>query len=119
MRPRTCPTYSAFRLAPMHRSEITIDLGAIRHNAARLLDALGGAELWAVVKADGYGHGALDVSRAALEAGARALCVVTAAEALELRGAFPNARILCMGPLETRELAAVREANVEVAVAGR
>ena len=59
----------------MHRSEITIDLGAIRHNARRLLDALGGAELWAVVKADGYGHGAVDVGRAALEAGASVLCV--------------------------------------------
>ena len=40
------------------RSEITIDLGAVRRNARRLLDALGGAELWAVVKANGYGHGA-------------------------------------------------------------
>ncbi|TML77005.1 MAG: alanine racemase, partial [Actinobacteria bacterium] len=39
----------------MHRSEITIDLGAIRHNAVRLLDVLEGAELWAVVKANGYG----------------------------------------------------------------
>ncbi len=42
----------------MHRSEITIDLGAVRHNARRLLEVLGGAELWAVVKANGYGHGA-------------------------------------------------------------
>src|ERR1700746_1316237 len=53
----------------MHRSEITIDLGAIRHNARRLLEALDGAELWAVVKANGYGHGATDVARAALEPG--------------------------------------------------
>ena len=41
----------------MHRSEITIDLGAIRENTRRLLDVLDGAELWAVVKANGYGHG--------------------------------------------------------------
>ncbi len=102
----------------MSRSELTIDLGALRRNVVTLQRTLDGAELWAVVKADAYGHGALDVSRAALEAGARALCVVTAAEALELRGAFPDARILCMGPLETSELAAVRNANVEVAVAG-
>jgi len=54
----------------VHRSEITIDLGAIRHNARRLLDVLDGAELWAVVKANGYGHGARDVARAALGAGA-------------------------------------------------
>ena len=46
-----------------------------------------GAELWAVVKADGYGHGALDVSRAALDGGATALAVATLAEALPLRAA--------------------------------
>ena len=46
----------------MHRSEITIDLGAIRHNARRLLETLAGAELWAVVKANGYGHGATDAA---------------------------------------------------------
>src|SRR3954451_21493574 len=39
----------------VHRSEITIDLGAVRHNARRLFEALDGAELWAVVKANGYG----------------------------------------------------------------
>ena len=51
----------------MSRSEITIDLGALRRNAAGLVDAAGSAELWAVVKADAYGHGALDCARAALE----------------------------------------------------
>ena len=69
----------------VHRSEITIDLGAVRRNVRRLLLVLEGSELWAVVKADAYGHGALDVSRAALEAGATALCVATVAEALALR----------------------------------
>ena len=48
------------------RSLLTIDLGAVRHNARRLLDKLDGSELWAVVKADGYGHGAADVGGAAL-----------------------------------------------------
>ena len=52
------------------RSEITIDLGALRRNVRRLLDVLDGAALWAVVKADAYGHGALDCARAALGAGA-------------------------------------------------
>jgi alanine racemase len=98
----------------MHRSEITIDLGAIRHNARRLLDALQGAELWAVVKADGYGHGAVDVGRAALEAGASVLCVASVDEALALRRALPEARILVMGP--TDEIAAAREARLEVSV---
>ena len=101
----------------MHRSELTIDLGALRRNARVLLRALDGSALWAVVKGDGYGHGALDASRAALEAGAEMLCVATAAEALDLRHELPAARILCMGPVDPdRELA---EAGVEVAVSDR
>jgi alanine racemase len=98
----------------MHRSEITIDLGAIRHNARRLLDALGGAELWAVVKADGYGHGAVDVGRAALEAGATALCVAAVDEGVALRRALPEARLLVMGP--TDQVADAREARLELTV---
>ncbi len=98
----------------MHRSEITIDLGAVRHNARRLLEALGGADLWAVVKANGYGHGATDVARAALEAGASALCVVTVAEAVELRRELPEARIIVMCP--TDEVAEAREARLELVI---
>ena len=100
----------------MHRSEITIDLGAIRHNARRLLEALAGSELWAVVKANGYGHGASDVGRAALEAGASALCVVTVAEAVDLRRGVPEARVIVMCP--TEELAEAREARLELVVSG-
>ena len=100
----------------MHRSEITIDLGAIRHNARRLLEVLAGSELWAVVKANGYGHGASDVGQAALEAGASALCVVTVAEAVELRHGLPDARIIVMCP--TEELAEAREAGLELVVSG-
>jgi alanine racemase len=98
----------------MHRSEITIDLGALRRNARRLRDALGEAELWAVVKANGYGHGAVDVAGAVLGEGAAVLCVATVSEALELRHEFPDTRILVMGPTVGRELAAAREAGVEV-----
>lgn len=100
----------------MHRSEITIDLGALRRNARRLRDVLGEAELWAVVKADAYGHGAVDVAGAALGEGATVLCVATVAEALELRHEFPEARILVMGPTVGRELAVARDARVEVTV---
>jgi alanine racemase len=101
----------------VHRSEITIDLGAIRHNARRLLEALDGSELWAVVKANGYGHGASDVARAALSAGATALCVATIDEGLELRRGEPAARILIMGPPnEPREVAAARDAKLELVV---
>src|ERR687885_2966990 len=98
----------------MHRSEITIDLGALRRNVRTLLRALGGAQLWAVVKANGYGHGAVDVADAALGAGATALCVATVPEALELRPEFPSARIVVMGPSSNREIAAAREAGLEL-----
>jgi alanine racemase len=101
----------------MQRSELTVDLGAIRRNVKRLQEALGGAELWAVVKANGYGHGAIDVSGAALGAGASALCVATVAEGLGLREEFREARILVMGPTATsREIALAREAGLELVV---
>jgi len=100
----------------VRRSEITIDLGAVRENARRLLDVLAGSELWAVVKANGYGHGAVDVARAALEAGASAFCVVTVAEGLELRRGLPDARILVMCP--TDEVAEAREARLELVISG-
>src|SRR5919202_812428 len=101
----------------MHRSELTIDLGALRRNVRTLLRALGGAELWAVVKDDGYGHGAVDVAGAALGAGASALCVATVPEALELRTEFATTRIVVMGPATGREVAAARDAGLELVVA--
>jgi alanine racemase len=98
------------------RSQITIDLGALRRNARRLIEALQGAELWAVVKADAYGHGARDAARAALEAGAAALCVVTVAEGLALRESFREARIVVMGPAEDEDIRSVRDAGLELIV---
>jgi alanine racemase len=101
----------------MQRSELTVDLGAVRRNVKRLLDAAGGAEVWAVVKANGYGHGATDVAGAALGAGASALCVATVNEALALRTEFSQARIVVMGPTATnREIALAREAGLELVV---
>jgi alanine racemase len=101
----------------MQRSEVTVDLGAIRRNAGRLREALGSSELWAVVKANGYGHGAVDVSAAAVEAGATTLCVATVAEALELRSEFVQTPILVMGPTATSgEVALAREADLELVV---
>jgi alanine racemase len=100
----------------MHRSEITIDLGAVRRNVRRLRQALGRSELWAVVKADGYGHGATDVAGAAVGEGAQALCVATVAEALPLRREFPGMRILVLGPTSGREIAHAREADLDLVV---
>ena len=102
----------------MARSQLTVDLGAIRRNAATLLRVLNGAELWAVVKADGYGHGAVDVGAAALRAGASALCVATVPEALALRDAAGPARILVMGPAAPAEVASARDASLELVVSG-
>jgi len=101
----------------VERSCFTVDLGAIRRNAETLLRAAGGAELWAVVKAEGYGHGAVDVSRAALQGGASALCVATLPEALHLRAALHDARILVMGPVSDREIGEARAAHLELVVA--
>jgi alanine racemase len=98
----------------MRRSEITIDLGALRRNVERLRDAAGGAELWAVVKADGYGHGAADAARAATDAGATALCVATVAEGLSLRQVLPGPRLLVLGP--TDQVREAREARLELVV---
>jgi alanine racemase len=69
------------------------------------------------VKAEGYGHGAVDVSKAALEAGATALCVATLPEALHVRAALRNARILVMGPVSERELGEARMARLELVAA--
>ncbi|MEA2154322.1 MAG: alanine racemase [Solirubrobacteraceae bacterium] len=102
----------------MARSEIAINLGALRRNVRVLLRALDGAELWAVVKANGYGHGATDIAAAALASGARALCVATVAEGLALRPELPAARIVVMGPTSAnREVAAARDAALELVVA--
>jgi alanine racemase len=101
----------------VERSCFTLDLGAVRRNAETLLRAAGGAELWAVVKADGYGHGAVDVSKAALDAGATALCVATLPEALHLRAALRNARIVVMGPVSEREIGEARVARLELVAA--
>jgi alanine racemase len=102
----------------MHRSELTIDLGALRRNVRTLRRALDGAGLWAVVKADGYGHGAADVAGAALGAGASGLCVATIPEALALRPDYPQAPILVLGPPGgSREIAQAREARLELAIA--
>jgi len=98
----------------MLRSEFTIDLGAVRQNVARFRSVLGETQLWAVVKADGYGHGAADVGKAATEAGAAALCVGTMAEGLSLRRVLPEQRIIVLGPTDQDREA--REARLELVV---
>ena len=84
------------------RATASVDLDAIAHNCARLLEALDGSRLCAVVKADGYGHGAVECAGAALRAGATWLAVATVEEAAELREAGIEAPVLIMGALADR-----------------
>jgi alanine racemase len=82
------------------RAVANVDPDAIEHNCMRLLGALDGSRLCAVVKADGYGHGAIECARIALRAGATWLAVATVEEAHELRDAGIEAPILIMGALD-------------------
>jgi alanine racemase len=92
-----------------------VDLGAIERNCGRLRELLsGGAELCAVVKANGYGHGAVHSARAALAGGASWIAVATAAEAAELRGAGIDARLLVMGALTPAEVRTALLADADV-----
>ncbi|MEU3555979.1 alanine racemase [Streptomyces fragilis] len=81
------------RTTPRVRAEI--DLDALRANVRSLRARVSGAALMAVVKADGYGHGAVPCARAAKEAGAEWLGTATPEEALALRAAGLPGRILC------------------------
>ncbi len=97
------------------RAQARVNLAAIERNVARLRRELGArTSLCAVVKADGYGHGAVQAGRAALAGGARRLAVVGAAEATELRDAGIDAPLLVMGALSERELAVVLAARADV-----
>ena len=75
-------------------AEVVIDLDAIRSNLRRLR-ALTDTDVMAVVKADGYGHGMVEVARAAREADVAWLGVATLAEALALRESGDTGRLLC------------------------
>ena len=102
-------------LAGRHRAVAEVDLEAIRHNVRRLMrDLPAGAVHCAVVKADGYGHGAVPSARAALEAGSTWLGVATAPEAEELRAAGFSAPILIFGPLTGADLERAAAAGAEV-----
>lgn len=73
-----------------------VDLAAIQHNVGVLREMAAPSELWVVVKADGYGHGAVPVARTALAAGAHGLCVALTHEGVELRAAGITEPILVL-----------------------
>jgi len=101
------------------RLEANVDLAAVRHNVALLAGAArgSGAATMVVVKADGYGHGAVPVARAALQAGATWLGVCTLEEALELRGAGLTAPVLSWLHLPDEDFTPAVEAGIDLSVA--
>jgi alanine racemase len=96
------------------RALARIDVGAIERNCARLAAAAAPARLCAVVKADGYGHGAVPAARAAQAGGAAWLAVATADEAAELRAAGIGGPLLVMGALSDSELDVALAARADV-----
>lgn len=96
--------------------EARIDVGAIAHNTERMRRAAPTPHFMAVVKADGYGHGAARAARAALEAGADHLGVADIEEALELRAAGIDAPVLAWLHDPFADLDAAAQAGIEFGV---
>jgi alanine racemase len=97
------------------RALARVNLAAVERNAQRLGSALTSrARLGVVVKANGYGHGAVAVARAGQNAGAQWLAVATAQEAAELRAAGIGGPLLVMGALCAEELAVAVRARADV-----
>jgi alanine racemase len=97
------------------RATAAVNLAAIERNVATLRRRLAaGAELCAVVKADGYGHGAAQAAGAALAGGATSLAVATADEAGELRAAGIEAPLLVMGAVSSEELEVALAVDAEL-----
>ncbi|GAA2848239.1 alanine racemase [Paenarthrobacter ilicis] len=108
---------SVAKAAVLERSAV-IDLDAVRHNVRQFVAIASPAAVMAVVKADAYGHGAVHVARAALDAGARWLGVAHISEGLALRAAGVEAPMLAW--LHTREsnFQAAVAAGIDVGISG-
>jgi alanine racemase len=103
-------------LSPGVLAEAVVDMGAIEHNVRVLREHAGPARLMAVVKADGYGHGASRVARAALAAGAAELGVATVDEALALRADGITAPVLAWLHPPGLDFGPALLADIEIAV---
>ena len=96
------------------RAVARVNVGAVERNCTVLVRAAAPAALCAVVKADGYGHGAVPAARAALAGGATWLAVATAAEASALRAGGLEAPLLVLGALSPEELGVALAARADV-----
>ncbi len=101
------------------RAEALVDLAAVRHNIGVLRAAAPAAHLMAVVKADGYGHGAVPVATAALASGASWLGVCTLQEAAELRDAGITAPVLSWLHLPDEDFSEAVATGVDVSAGSR
>lgn len=102
-----------------HRpTEAIIDLNAIQHNVKLINQQLDENQLlYVTVKADGYGHGAVPVAKAALEVGAKGILVATVDEAIELRkSGLSQIPILVLGLTDSRGIAEILHYNITITV---
>ena len=95
--------------------EIRVDLGAIRANYQKLKSITSG-KVMAVVKANAYGHGMLEVAKALEQAGVDALGVADLSEALELRKAGVSSRLMCWILDPGADLSVAKEHDIELGV---
>jgi alanine racemase len=98
------------------RAWVEVDLGAIAHNVAVLRRLVAPSALWAVVKANGYGHGAVEVARTTVEAGADGLCVATVDEGMALRAAGIEAPVLVLAEPASSRYHDAADAGLAVAL---
>ncbi|WP_124057869.1 alanine racemase [Vaginisenegalia massiliensis] len=102
-----------------HRpTQAIVDLNAIQHNVKQVLATMQPNQvLYATVKANGYGHGAEQVARAAMEAGAQGLCVASVDEAIELRkSGLIQVPILVLGLTDPRGIAEILHYHITITV---
>lgn len=100
----------------MRAARAEVDLGAVANNIGVLRDAVSPALVCAVVKADGYGHGAIAVSEAAIEAGADWLAVALIEEAAVLRKAGIDLPILLLSQPRFADMSAAVRYDLRVTV---
>jgi len=103
-------------LTPTPAAEAVVDLDAIADNVRLLREHAGSAQVMAVVKADGYGHGAVQVGRAALAAGAAELGVATIDEALALRSEGISSPVLAWLHPPGADFGPALQADIQIAV---
>jgi alanine racemase len=95
--PRVLRPQRALPSEAVRPTRAEVNLAHLRHNLRVMQRAAGTAEVWAVLKADGYGHGSKAVARTLERAGAKGVCVALLEEAIELRQAGIQVPILVMG----------------------